>query len=272
VELRGRGGRSGGSSSVIDPRRLRPSPTMRSVSVEPESSLSALREPAPSPSLFEIDAVFFDFDGVLVISEPTWWSVIKEVLDEHGRAIRARVDGLKLRMAIDLQIPDNEGLAAEVEKEVWKRAVPRIRKQSLADEKGIRDLVDQIRARGIKIGVVSSSDHELVEDVLTRNNIRDKFPVIIGGDDVTDGKPAPEGYEKAASEAQVDPGRCCAIEDSASGIQAAAAARMHVVQFVVRNEHAKSLAVSFSEVGRTIFGDAESYPDTKPSIAHPQPK
>jgi HAD superfamily hydrolase (TIGR01509 family) len=230
--------------------------------VEPESpKLAVLAEPSPSPSLFEFDAVFFDFDGVLILSEPTWWSVIEEVLRERGRVIRARVDGLKLRDAIDLQVPDDRELAEWVENEVRERAVPRIKEQSLTDDEGIRKLIYQIRGRGIKLGVVSSSDRDLVKHVLTRQRIIEMFSVVIGGDNVREGKPSPEGYKKAARRIRVDRSRCCAVEDSGPGIEAAAEAGMHVVQFVVKNRRANSLAVSFSEVGRTILGDAEPKPD-----------
>jgi HAD superfamily hydrolase (TIGR01509 family) len=238
--------------------------------MKPESPQPAvLAEPSSSPSLFKFDAVFFDFDGVLILSEPTWWSVIEEVLHEHGRVIKARVNGLKLRNAIDLQLRNDRKLAKRVEKEVRKRAEQRIKEQSLTDDEEIRKLIYQIHGKGIKLGVVSSSDRKLVDDVLTRHRINEMFSVVIGGDNVKNGKPSPEGYKKAARRIKVDRSRCCAVEDSGPGIEAAAEAGMHVVQFVVKNGRANSLAVSFSDVSRTILGDAEPKPNIQAVYQHP---
>lgn len=235
-------------------------------SSQPTTLIELSRNPSrvdKTDSMRKFDAIFFDFDGVLIISESIWWSVIKEVLRKHGRAIRLRVDGLKLSTVIGLQIPDNKKLAARVEKKVRKRAVRKIKKQSLTDDKGIRQVLDQIHSKGIKMGVVSSSDRRLVDYVLRRHAIRRYFSVIVGGDDVENGKPAPDGYEVAAMSLGItDPGRCCAVEDSSSGIEAAAAAGMHVIQFIVRNERAEFLAISFSDVSRTILGDAQSKLDS----------
>jgi beta-phosphoglucomutase-like phosphatase (HAD superfamily) len=228
------------------------------------SQPSDLAKPSWSESLseeIEFDAVFFDFDGVLIVSELIWWTVIEEVLGERGRAIRVRVNGLKLSEAIRLQVPDNEELAAWAEDEVRKRAVPRIKEESqLTDEEWIPRVLDQISEKGIKIGVVSSSDWDLVHDVLTRQNILGYFSEIVGGDDkhVKKGKPAPDAYKEAARRVGVsDRSRCCAVEDSASGIEAAVAAGMYVVQFVIKDDRANSLAVSFPDAGRIILGDAE---------------
>jgi pseudouridine-5'-monophosphatase len=178
------------------------------------------------------EAVFFDFDGVLIVSEPIWWAVIEAVLGRHGREIVARENGLRLGEAIRRQLPDDAELAAVVEEEVRREAVPRIQRHGLTDRRGIRRTVRRIHRNGIMLGVVSSSDSELLERVLSEHGIRDYFAVVIGGDhpNVRHGKPAPDCYEEAASQAKVDDRRrCCAVEDSANGIEAARAAEMYVV-------------------------------------------
>jgi HAD superfamily hydrolase (TIGR01509 family) len=211
-----------------------------------------------SPRRFK--AVFFDFDGVLIISEPIWWTVIGQVLRKHGRDITMRENGLRLGEAIRRQIPGNEELAALVEKEVREKAVPIIERHPLTNRRGIRKAVHRIARKGITIGVVSSSDSDLVERVLQANSIRKYFSVLIGGDDkkVRRGKPAPDCYVEAAKQAEVDDrSRCCVVEDSSNGIKAAKAAGMYVVQFGAvgpADKHADARVTSFRGVRRIILG------------------
>nr|GEZ19358.1 bifunctional riboflavin kinase/FMN phosphatase [Tanacetum cinerariifolium] len=58
---------------------------------------------------------------------------------------------------------------------------------------------------------------------------KESFSVIIGGDEVKEGKPSPEIFLEAAKRLSVDPSKCLVIEDSVPGIAAAKAAEMDVV-------------------------------------------
>jgi beta-phosphoglucomutase-like phosphatase (HAD superfamily) len=59
--------------------------------------------------------------------------------------------------------------------------------------------------------------------------LRDYFEFIVGGDEVADGKPAPDLFLAAAAGLTVEPETCFAVEDAPAGIQAARAAGMTVV-------------------------------------------
>jgi HAD superfamily hydrolase (TIGR01509 family) len=208
-------------------------------------------------------AVFFDFDGVLVIFD--WWSIIEQVLRRHGLEIVRREDGLRLEDAIALQIPESapghEELRASVVDEVREESLPLIERTPLTDRDGILEVIRQLRGRGIKVGVVSSSTSEQLRRVLQKNGLLEGLAVLVGGDDeeVARGKPAPDCYEVAARRAQIRRSRCCAVEDSPNGIRAAKAAGMYVIQFageaerVVKHERADSLAHRFPDVSRIVL-------------------
>jgi beta-phosphoglucomutase-like phosphatase (HAD superfamily) len=66
----------------------------------------------------------------------------------------------------------------------------------------------------------------VVEATLGAIGLRDAFGVVVSGEQVRDGKPAPEIYLLAAERLGVDPSVCVAIEDSANGVRAARAAGM----------------------------------------------
>lgn len=60
-------------------------------------------------------------------------------------------------------------------------------------------------------------------------SLANAFSIVITGDAVTNGKPAPDGFLAAAAQAQVDPATCLVVEDAQAGVQAALAAGMRVV-------------------------------------------
>jgi HAD superfamily hydrolase (TIGR01509 family) len=85
------------------------------------------------------------------------------------------------------------------------------------------------------LGVASSSPPDLIRTVLAAAGIADRFSAVVSSEQVRRGKPAPDVYLAAAAELGVAAGRCVAVEDSANGLRAAAAAGMTVV--AVPNPH-----------------------------------
>jgi HAD superfamily hydrolase (TIGR01509 family) len=91
---------------------------------------------------------------------------------------------------------------------------------------GLIELLDEIDRRGLKKAVASSGIHRYVEAVLRTNGLLDRFSVIITGDRVAHGKPAPDVFLAAAHALAVEPQHCLVLEDAPAGVQAAQAAGM----------------------------------------------
>ena len=81
----------------------------------------------------------------------------------------------------------------------------------------------------LPLAVVSSGPDSAVRESLDAVGITELFDVILTLADVEQGKPAPDGYEQAMERLGVDPARCVAYEDSATGIEAARAAGIPTV-------------------------------------------
>jgi HAD superfamily hydrolase (TIGR01509 family) len=177
-------------------------------------------------------AVFFDFDGVLIDSDRLWWSVIDDVLESRSlprSKESARRRGLRLEDVIGGLGIGDEQIVRSVAAEVRRIAEPSIADQPLME--GAVETICDLSAADVVLGVVSSSNSILLERVLRRNAVRNHFDVLVGGERVTKGKPAPDGYRLAAQEIKADPARCCAVEDSSDGMEAAEKAGMHIVHF-----------------------------------------
>jgi HAD superfamily hydrolase (TIGR01509 family) len=173
-------------------------------------------------------AVLWDMDGTLIDSEPYWlasesafaaahdsnWGhddglgVIGMSLYESSRLLKERVgSSLEPQQIID-QITD--GVLSQLEVEIpWRP--------------GARELLILLKENNIKTALVTGSMHRMAEKVADQIGFP-AFDVIVGGDDVSKGKPNPDSYLLAAQMLGVDPTDCVAFEDSLTGITAAEAA------------------------------------------------
>nr|GFC21418.1 bifunctional riboflavin kinase/FMN phosphatase [Tanacetum cinerariifolium] len=95
---------------------------------------------------------------------------------------------------------------------------------------GAYRLVNHLRGYGVKMALASNSPRDSIETKISyHSGWKESFSVIIGGDEVKEGKPSPEIFLEAAKRLSVDPSKCLVIEDSLPGIAAAKAAEMDVV-------------------------------------------
>ena len=88
---------------------------------------------------------------------------------------------------------------------------------------GAIELLSEVRAAGLPHALVTSSEPEIVDAVLSRLGAG-AFPVVVCAADVARAKPDPEIYLLAAAKLGVDPHDCIALEDSPNGVAAAEAA------------------------------------------------
>ncbi len=97
---------------------------------------------------------------------------------------------------------------------------------------GIAELLDALRAHGVKICVASSSRPPRLEVTLGVTGLWDRLaPNVFSATMVSRGKPAPDLFLLASQRMNVPPTRCLVVEDSATGVTAARAAGMRVVGF-----------------------------------------
>ena len=181
-----------------------------------------------------IEAVIFDMDGVLADSEPLYHLSMNQVLQAHGHSLTDEDNRIILGTTVIHTwkwLKDRFGLDGELEEwiGVYDRIILKNLKENVEPSPGLYDLLDSLETRGLCIGLASSSQANWVDAVLTTLDVKDRFSVVVSGDMVTNGKPAPEIFLKAAGELGAEPSRCLVFEDSPHGIQAGKAAGMTVV-------------------------------------------
>lgn len=180
-------------------------------------------------------AIMFDLDGVIVDTEQVWDEVREElVADWGGRYSR---DAQQAMMGMSSGewsrfMHDSLGLEQsprEINDEVVRRMLERYRR-ALPLIEGAVDVVRDL-SRSFPLAVASSSNRSLIDTVLETAGIAGCFSATVSSEEVERGKPSPDVYLEAARRLSVVPQDCVAVEDSANGIRAAAAAGMRVIAF-----------------------------------------
>jgi HAD superfamily hydrolase (TIGR01509 family) len=184
---------------------------------------------------FRPKAVVFDIDGTIVDDMHLHAEAFAVFAERHGLPPltpddRARLDGRRNSEIFPLlfkrDVPRHEWLAYEEEKEGLYRELSRGR---LSPMKGLQVLVERLKASGISTALATSAPEANVTHTLRELGLEGTFAVIVRGDQVPRGKPAPDVFIEAARRLGVAPEDCLVFEDAPMGIAAAHAAGMRVV-------------------------------------------
>jgi len=181
-----------------------------------------------------IDAVIFDMDGVLADSEPLHQHAVRVLLAEYdidwapdGRDPTVGLTSLESFAVICARhtLPHDPRRLDEL---YTARVLPLLRER-VTPLPGVPDVLRTLVARGLRLGLASSSGPEVIETTLATLGVRPLFEVVVSGVEVARGKPAPDVFLEAAKRLGVTPGACVVVEDSERGVRAARAAGMRCV-------------------------------------------
>jgi mannitol-1-/sugar-/sorbitol-6-/2-deoxyglucose-6-phosphatase len=183
----------------------------------------------------KIQSVIFDMDGLLIDSEPLWYEAAVEVFSPLGIDLTPELYASSIGLRTK-EFVDNWFSAYDIEKSLAPDAVTRIN-DVVVDKirhkgeamPGVMQVLEQVRASGLKIGLATSSPMRLIDVVVDKLGIREYFSVFSSAENLAHGKPHPQVYLDCALELGVDPVDCLCFEDSFHGMIAAKAARMKCV-------------------------------------------
>ena len=184
-------------------------------------------------------AVIFDFDGVIVDSEPLHLAAFRSALAPEGIEL-TDAEYWESYLGYD----DHDAVVAALER-AGRRAAPDLVRTLMAEKAahfltlvgagvvvfpGVEAFVEAARSRG-PLAVGSGALRNEIEIILEGAGLRSAFRVIVSAEDVTHGKPDPETYTRALAELRADvpdlePAFCLVVEDSVAGVEAAKAAGM----------------------------------------------
>jgi HAD superfamily hydrolase (TIGR01509 family) len=194
-------------------------------------------------------AIFFDMDGTLVDTEPYWLIAETSLMAEFGHEWSLEDQKHCLGGPLPRVGAYMFDLAKSESPEFFVRElVQRVESQFLTGlhfMPGARELMDEIYAAGIPMGLVSASPRNLVDATL-RSLDHDYFVISISSNEVRESKPNPESYLKAAAALGVEIRDSLILEDSRPGIaaaQASGALVLAIPHLVDVAEHPRTLVV-----------------------------
>jgi HAD superfamily hydrolase (TIGR01509 family) len=182
-----------------------------------------------------IRAAIFDMDGLLIDSEPFWRKAEIEIFKERGITLTEddcrgtkgmRVDEVVKHWSsvfpkANLQI--DETIAAIMDE------VTNLVKDNGEALPGVYQVLDFFESLNIPMAVASASSNGLINAVVNKLGIKEKFAVIQSAEFMNYGKPHPEVFIETAKQLAIPVNQCLVFEDSVFGVIAGKAAKMLVV-------------------------------------------
>lgn len=184
-----------------------------------------------------IEAVIFDMDGVLLDSEPLHDRVNLKILEDYGIRTDKSVTNPyvgRTSEALWNGMIEMFGLPEKAERLIarqWEMVISELPVSGITESDGLTGLLAEIERKGLRASVASSSRIAFVRAVFDHLKLWDWMESYTGGEEVQNGKPAPDIYLKAAEKLGIPPERCLAVEDSTAGILSAKTAGMITVGY-----------------------------------------
>lgn len=203
-------------------------------------------------------AVLFDMDGLMLDTSLTWKEGERELLADYGKEydleIAKKYQGMRISGVVEvmireykLPISQKEGEMILTQKLVEKYDNPQL---SLFD--GCKELIENLYAsKEFALAIASSSPKVVIEKMANRFGIRSYFDLFVSGEEVENGKPAPDVYLETAEMLNVEPFNCVVLEDAPKGAIAGRDAGMKVIAVYNRNFYNPK---DFAGITTTIVG------------------
>ncbi len=179
-------------------------------------------------------AVIFDFDNVIVDSEPYHFEAYSRVFAGAGHTLNreeywlewtSRGGGAESEIRrYNLSL---DAAAVRAEKDPIYSAF--CSSGAIKPFPEARAVIEAFEKAGLVLAIASGSYERDIRAILRANGLEDRFGAVVGKDAVKRTKPAPDTFLAAAERLGVPPERCLAIEDAEKGVRSARDAGMRVI-------------------------------------------
>lgn len=173
--------------------------------------------------------IIFDLDGVICSTDQYHylaWKVIADKLNIYfDESINHRLRGVSRMESLEIILENGNRqleitekvLYAEEKNSVYRKLLENITPKDLSDE--VYETLKKIKSNGIKVAIGSSSKNAVY--ILERLGLHNFFDAVSDGNQITNSKPDPEVFLKAATLIDCFPCECLVVEDALAGVQAA---------------------------------------------------
>ena len=148
---------------------------------------------------------FFDFDGVVVDTEPIYdiyWNEAGERYQTGIPNFASHIKGTTLPYILDKYFSDR---SEEFKEMVTRESMDFEQKMPFPPVPGAMEFIHLLKGKGVKVGLVTSSDNAKLERAFRLLKLDNLFDTVVSADRITKGKPDPMCYQLAASDLHVSP-------------------------------------------------------------------
>ncbi len=175
----------------------------------------------------------FDFDGTLVDSMPSWADLVKKILDNNH--IRYPDDIIRIitplgnRAMAEYFITLGLNRSPEEILKMMDDFAEKEYRHNIPAKKGVKEKLEELKARGDSLNVLTASPHKLLDPCLKRLKLYDLFDNVWSCDDFATTKANPEIYTKVAQKLNMPINECIFADDNKIALKTAKSAGMKVV-------------------------------------------
>ncbi len=184
-----------------------------------------------------IKAIIFDMDGVLINAKEWHFEALNKALSFFGKEISrydhlVTFDGLPTKKKLEMLSLENNfphglhGFVNELKQEYTMQITYANCKPKFTHQYAL----SRLKNEGYRLVVCSNSIRNTVEVMMQRSGLSQYLDFFLSNQDVPNGKPSPDIYNKAFEQLQLLPEECLILEDNENGIKAALASGGHLLK------------------------------------------
>jgi len=189
-------------------------------------------------------------DGVIIDSEPLHYEVNKEIFSEFDIEVSEKeynsYIGTANKEMWDMIVEKHnlDKNAGELTNLQQKKNLEHIKNDEVELMANVRNLLNELKYSELKLALGSSSPKKLINEVISNFNLENHFKIVRSGENVENGKPAPDLFLKISKELKIKPENILVIEDSHNGVKAAKKAGMNCIGFSNNNSGNQDLSIA----------------------------
>ena len=192
---------------------------------------------------YQIEAVIFDMDGLIINSEPLWRkaeiAAFKTIGYNFTEEMCIQTMGMRIDEVVHYWWEEFKWTSVSEEmvvKDIHSKMIDLIKSEG-AILTGVEKTLKLLKDQNIPLALASSSSKVLIETVLNVLNIKSYFTIIHSAQDEKAGKPDPSVFLTTARLLKVDPEKCLVLEDSKAGMDAGLSANMRTIVVPEKNTY-----------------------------------
>ena len=173
-----------------------------------------------------ITSILFDFDFTLADSSDAVFECANYALKKMGLPTRSypevcKTIGMSLTDGFLYLTKESDDNSVVVFRRLFIEKADEVMVDKTVIFEGVEEMLSDLKAQHLKLGIVSTKFRYRILDILNRNGISHRFDIIVGGEDVENHKPDPEGLLKALAELSASKSECLYAGDSRADGEAA---------------------------------------------------